>query len=124
MTRGADMLGNLRRSDADAAACGMNEHGFAGFQAAHHHNELPRREIVDRDRRALQCRHICGTREDLIGRNTNHVGITAKSRHRENVAASPTAINAGTDRVDAAADLVARHDRHRRQVRIDTQAGP
>ena len=32
------------------------------------------------------------------------------------------AVHAGTDRVDAAADLVARHDRHRRQVWIDTQA--
>jgi hypothetical protein len=54
-------------------------------------------------------------------RNADDVRIAAEACHGENVATGPARINAGTYRVDAPGNLVARHDRHRRQVGINTK---
>ena len=51
--------------------------------------------------------------------HANDVGIAAEARQREDVALRPTRIDAGAEGVNAAADLVARHDWNRRQVGIE-----
>ena len=117
----ADMLGDLGRGDADAAAGGMNQHGLAAFEAAHDDDELPGGEIVDRDRRGGLRRHAGRPHEDLAGRGADHIGIAAEPRHRQDVAPDQGAVDARSDRIDAARDLVARNHRQRRQVRIETE---
>jgi hypothetical protein len=115
----ADMLGYLSCGNTDAATHRVNEYGLAALEPAHDDAELPGGEIVDRNRGAFPCRHALGTLEHLSQGNANYVGIAAEARQREDVASRPTRIDAGAECVDAAADLVARHDRNRRQVGIE-----
>src|ERR1700722_20377101 len=61
---GADMLSDLGRGDTNPAARRMDQHRFAGLEAAHNNDELPGGEIVDRNRGAFRGGHAFGPRED------------------------------------------------------------
>src|SRR6516225_3699034 len=97
----------------------MNENSLAALERAHDNAELPGGEIVDWDCGPLSRRHALGPLEHLSQGNANYAGIAAEARQREDVAPRPTRIDAGAERVNAAADLVARHDWNRRQVGIE-----
>jgi hypothetical protein len=119
---GADVLRDLRRRNADAAAGRMNENGLAPLQAAHRHEQLPCREIVHRDRRCLAHRQSLRTCKDLLEGDAHHVGIAAEASERENLAAGPLAVDGRAHGVDASADLVAGDHRGRRKIRIGADA--
>ena len=119
---GAEVLGDLRRGDADAAARRMHENGLVALEAAHDHDKLPGGEVVDGNGGALQGRHACRAREHLIYGDADRVRIAAEARHGDDVASGPVALDARADGVDPAAHLVAGHDRNRRQVGIEAHA--
>ena len=45
----ADMLGDLHRGDADAAARRMDADGLVCFERAHDHDKLPGGKVADRN---------------------------------------------------------------------------
>ena len=69
----ADVLGDLGRSYANGAACGMNEDCFVWLQSAHDDHKLPGGEVVYRDRRALLSGHALWARKDLAVGHANNV---------------------------------------------------
>ena len=122
MTFCADVLGELRRGDADTATGRVHEHGLALAKPAHRDDEHVGREVVDGQRRALGRRHAAGTREHLALGHADDVRVAAESRHREHIASHPAGIHALADGIHAPADLVADDDRDARQVRVHPHA--
>src|SRR6516162_5367389 len=100
----------------------MDEDRLARLEATHDHDKLPSGEIIDRDRGCFQRRHARGACENLLDRDAYSIGVAAKSGRRRNIAASPIRCDTRTNSIDVAADLIAMHDRDRRQVGINTQA--
>jgi NADPH:quinone reductase-like Zn-dependent oxidoreductase len=62
-----------------AAARRMDEDGLVCFERAHDHDKLPGGKIVDRNGGTVECGQPGWSREDLLYRHTNHVGISAKA---------------------------------------------
>ena len=118
---GADVFRDLRRSDADAAAHGMDQNRLAALQTTHHDNEQPGGQVIDRNGGGFQRRHFARTRKNLVERDTDGVRITAKACHGEDIAADPNRFHARAYRVNPSGHFVTRHDRHRRQVRINSE---
>ena len=58
--RRADMLGDLRCGNSDAATGRMDEHRLAALEPAHDDEQLPGGEIVHRHRRGFHRRHAGG----------------------------------------------------------------
>ena len=120
--RGPQMLGDLGCSDANAAASGMNEHGLARLQSAHHDDQLPRGQVVHRDRRALLSGHVGRAREHLGLRRANHICVAAEMGRREHVAPNPARVKASASRINASGDFIAWDDRNAWKVRIESEA--
>ena len=118
----AEMLGNLRGGDADTASDRMDQNCLVGFQRTHHDEKLPSREIVDRDRSGFERGHACRALEYLFGRNADRIGVAAEPVKANT--SRPTQIPATSAPAASTrpADLVARHDRHGRQIRIKSEA--
>src|SRR5579864_9566710 len=100
----------------------MDEDGLVGFQCSHDHDELPGGKVVHRNCGALECRQSSRLFEDLLHRYTNHVGIPAKPRHRDDVLTDPALVDARSDSVYSTADFVARYNRRGWQIGIYTHA--
>ena len=100
----------------------MDENGLVALQTAHDDDKLPGGEIIDGDRRCVQRGHPRRALEDLTQRDADCVRIAAEARQREHIASDPARIDARADGIDTATDLVARHDRDRRQIWIETEA--
>ena len=100
----------------------MDQNGLVGFQRAHHDEKLPSREIVDRNCSGFERGHSCRALEYLFARNADRIGVAAEPRQGKDVAANPTPSHIGAGSIDATGDLVTRHDRHRRQIGIKSEA--
>jgi hypothetical protein len=115
----ANMQGDLRRRYADATAGRVNEHRLPVLKAAHDDDQLPGGEVIYQQRCPLIGRHVGGAREDLLFGNAKDVGISAKTRQREHVAAELGRIGARPHGIDPTSDLISDDYRQWRQVGID-----
>ena len=118
----ADVLGDLRRCDPDAAADRMDQNRLAFLQSAHHDEELPGGDVVYRDRGGVDRGQSRGPREHLVCGRADHIRIAAEPGRRHHFAADPARIETCADGVDPTGDLVAGHDRKRRHIGIDPHA--
>src|SRR3984885_13042304 len=100
----------------------MDEYGLVGLERPHNHDKLPGGKVIHWNCSALKCRQSGRSREDLLQRHADHVGISAKAGHRNYVLADPALVDASGDSVDSAADFVARHDGNGRQIGIYAHA--
>ena len=118
----AEVPGDLRRGNTDAAADRINQDSLIALQPAHNHDQLPSCEIVDGNRGRFLRRHPGGALEYLSQGSTDRIGIATESGQREHVASHPARFNACADGVDPTGDLITRHARDRWQVRIEPEA--
>ena len=72
------MARDVDRGKSDAAADIVNQHGLLALQRAHDYEQLPRREVVYRNRRGLFVGERGRFREDLFLRHNDHVRIAPK----------------------------------------------
>src|SRR5215471_12724839 len=59
----------------------MDEYGLVGFERSHDHDKLPGGKVIHWNCGALECRQSGRSREDLLQRHANHVGISAHAPH-------------------------------------------
>src|SRR5215813_1082687 len=100
----------------------MDEYGLVGFERSHDHDKLPGGKVIHWNCGALECRQSGRSREDLLQRHANHVGISAKAGQSNYVLTDPALVDARGDSVDSTADFVARHNRNGRQIGIYAHA--
>src|SRR5215472_2466037 len=100
----------------------MDEYGLVGFERSHDHDKLPGGKVIHWNCGALECRQSGRSREDLLQRHANYVGISAKAGQGNYVLTDPALVDARGDSVDSTADFVARHNRNGRQIGIYAHA--
>ena len=101
------MARDVDRGESDAAPALWISTVSPRLQRAHDHEQLPRSEVVHRDRRGLLVGERGRLLEDLFRRHDNDVRIAAEARQRKDILADPDWSTPLTHRVHRAGDLVA-----------------
>src|SRR6266478_4600287 len=120
--RGTDVARDVDRGKSDAAADIVNQHGLLALQRAHDYEQLPRREVVYRNRRGLFMGERGRFREDLFHRHNRYVRIAAEARQRKDVPGDPGLVHAWTYHVHNTGNFVADDTGNLRRVGIQTLA--
>ncbi|MDR3418280.1 MAG: hypothetical protein P4L83_19065 [Nevskia sp.] len=120
---GADVARDVDRRQPDAAAGVVDQHGLVPGQGAHHHQQLPGREVIDRDRRRLLMAQAGRLAEYLLLGHHHRVGVAAETRQCEYLLALPVGRRTGAGRIDHAGHLVADHAGQPGCIRVEPLAG-
>ena len=120
---GADVDGDVDRRQTNSASRVMDQHRLIGRQGPHHHQQLPRRQIVHRQGCCLLMGQRGRLSEYLPLSDDHGIGITTEASHREHFTSDPVGTRARTGGIDNAAHLVAHHARRLGCIRIKALAG-
>ncbi len=121
--RSPEVARDVDRGEPDAAARVVDQHLLVGLQRAHHDQQLPGRQIVDRNRRRLFETQRNRFLEDLRLRHDDGVGIAAEPSEGQHLFADPAGLRLRPCGIDNARDLVADNGRQLRSIRIEALAG-
>ena len=120
--RRADVAGDVDRGEPDPAAGVVDQHGLAGLQRTHDHEQLPRGEIAHRNRRGLLVRERGGLLEDLRRRHRDDVRVAAEAGQSDDLRADQGLVDPAAHRVHHARHFIADDGRKLGGVGIETLA--
>ena len=120
--RRADVARDVDRGQPDSSAGVVDQHGLAGLQRTHDHEQLPRGEIAHRNRSGLLVRERGGLLEDPRRRHRDDVGVASEAGQSDDIRSDQGLVDPAAHVVHHARHFIADDRRKLRGVGIEALA--